>query len=98
LNSKHTRFAVVVVLVANFIGCSFAASGAAIFCTATRAPIEWFTIPFSLLLIVTTPLLIVGLFRPQVSVFAVVIGIITLAGLGVQHYLLERDILYCDAP
>ena len=95
---ERKRLAVIVLLIANLVGCSFAAYGAAIFCTATKSQSEWFTIPLSILLILTIPLLIVGLFWTRLSMIAVAVGIVTLAGLGVQQYLLDRDVLYCDAP
>jgi len=95
---RRSQIAVAVLLVAYLGGCSVAAYGAAFFCLAGGDRIEWFTYPQAILLILTIPLLLVGLFWSRIRMFAAIVGVIGLAGLGAQQTYLDRGVLHCDAP
>ena len=95
---KQSRIVLVTLLVSYLAGCSVAAYGAAFFCLAPANGLEWFKYPQAILLIVTIPVLVVGLLWPRIRVFAVVVGVLGLAGLGVQQVYLERGTIHCDAP
>jgi hypothetical protein len=98
LSIRRSQIAIIVLLVANLAGCSFAAYGAGIFCLASKYRVEWFTYPQFAFLVLTIPVLAVGLFWSRIRLFAAVIGMLCLIGLAAQQVLLERDVLYCDAP
>jgi Na+/proline symporter len=95
---RQSQIAVVVLLVAYLGGCSVAAYGAAFFCLAGGDRLEWFIYPQAMLLMSTIPLLLVGLFWSRIRIFAAIVGVIGLAGLGAQQTYLDRGALYCDVP
>jgi Na+/proline symporter len=95
---RRSQIAVAVLLVAHLGGCSVAAYGAAFFCLAGGDRIVWFTYPQAILLILTIPLLLVGLFWSRIRMFAAIVGVLGLAGLGAQQTYLDRGVLHCDAP
>ena len=95
---RRSQIAIVVLLLAYLGGCSVAAYGAAVFCLAGGDGIEWFTYTQGLLQIVTIPVLLIGLFWSRLRVIAMIVGVLGLAGLGIQQVYLDRDVIHCDAP
>jgi len=98
LSIRRSQIAIIVLLIANLAGCGFMAYGAAIFCTAPSGTLDWFTIPYSLLLVVIFPLLFTGLFWDRFRMIAVAAGMLCLVGLAAQQMLLDEQVLHCDVP
>jgi hypothetical protein len=98
LTLRRSQIVIILLLVANLAGCTFAAYGAAIFCLAPTGTLEWFTIPYGLLLMLNIPVLIAAMFWDRIRILAAIVGGLCLVGLGAQQVLLDRNILHCDVP
>jgi hypothetical protein len=92
--------AIALLMVLQVGGCALIGSGNValpIFCTAATPPLEWLGSLQGLLLAGFIPFGLTAFAFAPLRYPAIAIGLLSLAGLAVQHSLLARGLFYCDA-